>query len=164
MARNLTVKQRRFVKAYVETGNGTEAAMQAYDTEDRHTAHAIASENLKKKSIRRKMRALLDAEGLSNGKLAGILAYFLALYDSPDPREKALALKALDMAYKLKGLYHRRAGNADGADDGWRGVGVYSREEWEYYQQHDEWPRPGQRQDPPSGFSLTRHLISSAEK
>jgi hypothetical protein len=44
--------------------------MRAYDTEDRHTAHAIASENLKKKSIRRVVRALLDAEGLSNRKLA----------------------------------------------------------------------------------------------
>ena len=38
MARTLTIKQRRFVKGYVETGNGTEAAMRTYDTEDRRTA------------------------------------------------------------------------------------------------------------------------------
>jgi hypothetical protein len=151
MARNLTLKQRRFVKAYVETGNGTEAAMRAYDTADRHTAHAIASENLKKKSIRRAMRALLDAEGLSNRKLAVILAHFLAHYDSPDPREKAIALKALDMTYKLKGMYRR---SIDSYDDGWQGIGVYSKKEWEQHRQTGEWPQPERLQHPLSGLAI----------
>jgi len=154
MARKLTLKQRRFVKAYVETGNGTEAAMRAYDTEDRHTAHAIASENLKKESIRRVVRALLDAEGLSNRKLAVILAHFLAHYESPDPREKAIALKALDMTYKLKGMYR---GRTDPDDDGWRGVGVYSRQEWKHYEETGEWPK--RVQHPLSGLSIEQEQL-----
>jgi len=44
----LTVKQRRLVKHYLETGNGTEAAMVAYDVADRNTARSIGTENLRK--------------------------------------------------------------------------------------------------------------------
>jgi len=156
MARKLTLKQRRFVKAYVETGNGTEAAMRAYDTGDRHTAHAIASENLKKKAIHRRVRALLDAEGLTNRKLVVIHAHYLALYDSDDPREKALALKALDMLYKLKGMY--RSHPADD-DDGWRGVGVYTRQEWKHYDETGEWPE--RLQHPLSGLAIEGRQLSA---
>ena len=155
MARKLTLKQRRFVKAYVETGNGTEAAMRAYDTTDRHTAHAIASENLKKKSIRRHMRALLDAEGLSNRKLVMILGHFLAHYDSPNLKERALALKALDMIYKLKGMYRGHPGRDE--DDGWRSVGVHSRAELKHYEATGEWPE--RLQHPLSGLGSEGTLL-----
>jgi hypothetical protein len=105
VARGLTVKQRRFVRAYVETGNGTEAALAAYDTTDPSTAHAIATENLGKPTVQAAVGELLDKGGLSDGKLAEIHARYLALHDSDDPQEKALALRALDMAYRLKGAY-----------------------------------------------------------
>ena len=101
----LTVKQRRFLKSYVETGNGTRAALDAYGTADPQTAHAIAAENLRKPAIQAAVAELLDANGLSDRKLAEIHAHYLALYQSDDPSEKALGLKALDMAYKLKGAY-----------------------------------------------------------
>jgi len=103
--RTLTVKQRRFVRHYVETGNGTQAALVAYDTADPNTARAIAAENLAKPSIQEAVDALLDASGLSDERLAAIHAYYLSLHRSDDPQEKALGLKALDMAYKLKGAY-----------------------------------------------------------
>jgi hypothetical protein len=101
----LSVKQRRFVAEYVSSGNGTQAALAAYDTEDPHTAHAIASENLRKPVIQDAVNELLDAEGLSDAKLLAIHAHYLSLCASADPRLKALGLKALDMAYKLKGAY-----------------------------------------------------------
>jgi hypothetical protein len=47
-ARPLTVKQRRFVRHYLETGNGTQAALIASNP---NTAHAIACENLQKAAI-----------------------------------------------------------------------------------------------------------------
>ena len=103
--RGLTVKQRRFVKHYVETGNGTQAALVAYGTDDPATAHAIAAENLQKPAIQQAVSELLEAGGLSDRKLTEIHAHYLALYRSPDPREKALGLKALDMAYRLTGAY-----------------------------------------------------------
>ena len=44
--RGLTVKQRKFVRECVRTGNGTEAALLACDIGDPNTARAIAAENL----------------------------------------------------------------------------------------------------------------------
>ncbi len=102
---SLTIKQRRFVRAYVQSGNGTEAALAAYHTTDPSTAHAIATENLQKPAIQEAVTELLDEGGLSNEKLAELHAHYLALYRSDDPQEKALGLRALDMAYKLKGAY-----------------------------------------------------------
>ena len=102
---SLTVKQRRFVKHYVATGNGTEAALSAYDTTDPGTAHAIASENLRKPAIQQAVAELLEAGGLSDRKLFELHASYLALAYSDDPQEKALGLRALDMAYKLTGAY-----------------------------------------------------------
>ena len=47
-ARRLTAKQSLFVDAYIANGgNGTDAAMRAYDTSDRPCASVIAYQNLK---------------------------------------------------------------------------------------------------------------------
>lgn len=51
MEPKLTRKQKVFVDAVVETGNGTAAAMQAYDTESPVVAASIAYENLRKPQI-----------------------------------------------------------------------------------------------------------------
>lgn len=48
----LTKKQKDFAKAYLETGNGRQAALKAYDTDSPNTAGALASENLTKPNIR----------------------------------------------------------------------------------------------------------------
>ena len=105
MQHGLTVKQRRFVRHYVETGNGTQAALLAYETRDPDTARSMAAENLAKPSVQAAVAELLDGNGLSDRKLAEIHAHYLALYLSDEPAEKALGLKALDMAYRLKGSY-----------------------------------------------------------
>ena len=90
---------------YARSGNGTRAALAAYDTIDPRTAHAIASENLRKPAIQEAVADLLDARGLSDEKLLTIHAHYLGLCASEDPRMKAIGLKALDMAYRLKGAY-----------------------------------------------------------
>lgn len=56
MARTATKKQKGFARDYVETGNGTQAALKNYDTSSSNTAKAIASENLTKPNV----RALID--------------------------------------------------------------------------------------------------------
>src|SRR5262252_5226570 len=117
--RKLTLKQRRFVKQYLATGNGTRAAPLAYNTTDPNTAHAIAVETLRSPTVQAAVAELLDAEGISDRKLHEIHAHYLALYRSPDPREKALGLKALDMAYKLTGAYRDERGDPDEVFDGW---------------------------------------------
>ena len=47
----LTRKQKNFVEGVVEHGNGTKAALEAYDTDSPAVASVIASENLSKPMI-----------------------------------------------------------------------------------------------------------------
>lgn len=46
MSEELTLKQKKFLKVYFETGNGTKAALAAYDTDDTNTAAVISAQNL----------------------------------------------------------------------------------------------------------------------
>ena len=62
MAKKLTVKQRKWIKEYIKTGNGTEAAWRAYDCKNREVAGAIATENLQKLSI----AELMEEMGLTD--------------------------------------------------------------------------------------------------
>jgi phage terminase small subunit len=55
----LTIKQRRFLKHYLKSGNGTQAALVAYDVTDANTAKSIATENLRKPALRTALAALL---------------------------------------------------------------------------------------------------------
>lgn len=63
--KKLTKKQRGFVKDYVATGNGTQAALANYDTEDPVTAAAIATENLNKPLISSAIEDALKDEDLA---------------------------------------------------------------------------------------------------
>lgn len=61
--RRLSKKERTYIKEYVESGNGTQAALKAYDTDDYNTAGAISSENLKKPRIQQAIdNALINEE------------------------------------------------------------------------------------------------------
>lgn len=48
----LSRKQKIFVKEYLETGNGVQSALKAYDTKDYNTANVIAVENLQKPTVK----------------------------------------------------------------------------------------------------------------
>lgn len=61
----LTLKQRKWLQAYLETGNATEAAWQVYDCKDRDSASAIGSENLRKLSF----SEILEAGGVTDAEL-----------------------------------------------------------------------------------------------
>ena len=66
--KSLTIKQRRWVKEYIITGNATEAAARVYDVKDRNSANAIGSENLAKLSF----PDLMEEMGLSDVALMNI--------------------------------------------------------------------------------------------
>lgn len=95
----LTKKQKGFVKDYVETGNGTQAALKNYDTENPLVAASIATENLTKPYI---VKAIADRipDDLLEEK-------HLALLNKEDEKgiDAQAVAKGLDMAYKLKGSY-----------------------------------------------------------
>lgn len=67
----LTPKQRKFLKVYFETGNGTKAALEAYDTDDYFIAASIAQQNLQKLKV--PIKTFLEAKGLSIGHLVKVL-------------------------------------------------------------------------------------------
>jgi phage terminase small subunit len=48
----LTRKQKIFADKYIETGNGTKSALEAYNTTDYDSANTIARENLQKPPIK----------------------------------------------------------------------------------------------------------------
>ena len=72
--RELTLKQRKFIRYYIESGNATQSALQAYRCKDEVTAASIGYENLRKLQILRPIRILMDKAGLCEGKLVKVLA------------------------------------------------------------------------------------------
>jgi phage terminase small subunit len=56
----LSKKEEGFVKDYLETGNGTQAVLNNYDTEDPNTAGVIAWENLRKPKIQARLHDASD--------------------------------------------------------------------------------------------------------
>jgi hypothetical protein len=106
MAIELTKKEKGFVKDYIESGNGTEAVLNNYDTTSENTAASIASENLRKPKIQNAIKSIAESipdeelikvhtEGLQAVKMAGENAEI----------DFAVRHKYLDSAYKLKGSY-----------------------------------------------------------
>lgn len=69
MTKKLTIKQQRFTKEYLHSGNGTRAALKAYGTKDPVVAASIAHENLRKPQI----RELIDGHALLAAKRMGEL-------------------------------------------------------------------------------------------
>lgn len=65
----ITLKEKTFVKEYVQTGNATEAAARAYNVSSRHSAEQIGHENLRKLEI----SDFLEDAGLTNEKIAQII-------------------------------------------------------------------------------------------
>ena len=112
---SMTLKQRKWLKLYLELGNATEAAMQVYDCKERETAAVIGHENLRKlnyeefleeagitdKLLQDKIKEGLESNrvisAIANGKQAnGATTDFI---DVPD---MAVRHKYLETSLKLK--------------------------------------------------------------
>ena len=65
---DLTLKQRKWIKEYIKTGNATEAAMRVYDCKDRESATSIGHENLTKLHV----PDLMEEMGLTDIALMNI--------------------------------------------------------------------------------------------
>ena len=106
--RKPTLKQRRFIKAYVENGgNATQAAWVAYDTQDYDTAKSIGCENLTKPYIREEIDRLTEAVELSTKDTLRAIGDALSATDKNDYPDHRMRLKAAVMLLKLRGAYSR---------------------------------------------------------
>ena len=60
--KDFTIKQRKWLKAYIKTGNATEAAMRVYDCKDRGSAANVGWENVRKLDF----SELMEESGLTD--------------------------------------------------------------------------------------------------
>lgn len=110
----LTHKQRGFVEDYAKTHNGTEAALNNYDTDKPSVAAVIANENLKKPKILNALEEALPDDMLMEIHREGLYATKTVFKNNNETKQiEAVAEEAdfavrhkyLDSAYKLKGKY-----------------------------------------------------------
>ena len=76
----LTKKQKEFADEYLETGNGTQAALKAYDASNENSAAVEANRTLRKAKIQKYLedkaeKAALRVEELSNQKGLFVLSH-----------------------------------------------------------------------------------------
>lgn len=95
MARTLTKKQRQFVNEYADTGNGTQAALKAYDVKNAKVASVVAAENLAKPSI----QAELEILGFDSNTAKRVVGEILSQREV-EPQHR---LKAADLVFKVQG-------------------------------------------------------------
>lgn len=70
----LTLKQKSFVKDYLQTGNASLAVQKNYNVKDNATARTIGSENLTKPNIKESIQEALETQGLTDTHLASKVA------------------------------------------------------------------------------------------
>lgn len=109
--KELTLKQRKWLSAYMESGNGVEAALFAYDLDassenDRATASSISWENLRKLEI--PINELMEEAGLTDVFLLKKLKENLEatrLYgkDAIEGMDGSARNEAVKIALKIKG-------------------------------------------------------------
>ena len=119
MAKKLTIKQAKFVKEYIKNdGNGTKAALKAYNTTDENSAHAIASENLQKPTIQDAIeKAMVKHEITPEAAIKPIADGLQATRsivigdEQYELVDHSTRLKASGMALKLMGADKSEGGN-----------------------------------------------------
>lgn len=116
--KGLTVKQKKFVKEYVKNdGNGTQAALNVYDTTDYNSANQIAVENLQKPTVKAAIEQALKKHEITMDAAVkpiadGLHAERVTMTEhgvdtSPD---HSIRLKASSMALKLMGAEKQEGG------------------------------------------------------
>ena len=110
----MTLKQRKLLKAYLKTGNKTQAAIDAgYSPK---TARSSGAQTLQK--IAPGLNRLMDRAGLSEKRLLdpirdGLKAHVIFQGDETDAPDHSSRLKSSELAWKLRG--HLRPQPEDGA-------------------------------------------------
>lgn len=96
----LTLKQKRFADEYIKTGNGTQSALNAYDTNS-NTAGVIASENLRKPSVEAYIAKRMNARELSREYVLNKLIDELEDKNEDNPVVRVKVLELLGKALRM---------------------------------------------------------------
>lgn len=96
----LTIKEQKFIRFYLETGNATEAVWRSYDVKRRVTAAVMAKQIKKKSHIQEAIRfANLDEDSIRNMVIKN-LTYIASL--RPKRTTMNQVIKARSLLLKLK--------------------------------------------------------------
>lgn len=116
----LTIKQKKFVKAYVANdGNGQEAAKRVYNVSSDAAAAVISSQNLNKVNVKEAIELALEKHGITMEKAIAPIAKALEAtntkwdYENKEEYEvedHSTRLKASGMALKLLGAEKNESG------------------------------------------------------
>ena len=98
--RKLSLKQRGFIDDLIKTKNGTQSALNNYNTTNENTAGVIASENIRKPIIRNELERRLRKNGLKLDDI--ILTHRRNLLQS---KQLSVSQTAVQDGYKLYGIY-----------------------------------------------------------
>ncbi len=103
----LKQKQKAFIAEYVKNGgNGVQAALKVYNTEDYNTANQISRDNLQKPTIMREIEKQMNDTGLTVKKALNAINDGYDAEKKGDP-DHAIRLRSADMTLKLADAYPR---------------------------------------------------------
>ena len=94
MMEELTLKQRMFVRYYLDSKSATQAAYYAYRCKSMNVAGVIGYENLRKPNIRVFLDGVLDRAGLTDEQMVKSVSNLI---------EKYPCYQTIKMVLKLKG-------------------------------------------------------------
>ena len=120
--RNLTLKQRRFIQAYVRIGNATQAARETLECSTDESAATRGSQMLRKLQI--PVSDLMDRSGISDARLVNVLADGLeaerVLANGQRYPDYSTRRAYLEIAFKIKGHYRNKIAveSSDGRPQG----------------------------------------------
>jgi len=101
----LTLKQQRFIKEYIKTGNGTQSAITAGYS--KHTANEISAENLAKPSIKLKIEEVMSKEAEELGLNAEYVLLKLKKFAESDSEKIApTVLKSIELIGRHLKMFH----------------------------------------------------------
>jgi len=111
MSKRLTLKQLKFIQIYIETGNATKAAMEAYRCKNENAAAVFGSENLRKPKIACEIEKYRKKGGLSIQKAINAIndAYDAEKGGQASVPDHNVRLRSADMTLKLANAYPSRA-------------------------------------------------------
>ena len=101
--KNLTRKQVIFINGVIQGRSATQAALEAYNTNDPKVASVIASENLTKPNIREALEEVLSSNGLTPSLITSNLGTLAN--SKPEKISGEVKLKANIELLKLMGAY-----------------------------------------------------------
>lgn len=99
--KGITIKERKFVKKYVESGNAADAAMLSYNTNKRENAKSLGKQVLDRPIVKEYLKQILDRKGLSLEDLTDKMYQSIDYNSKMGKGSQAVAADLMKFSFKL---------------------------------------------------------------